>query len=692
MKKLKEELKYGKKGITLISLVVTIIVLLILAGITINMLFGENGLLNRATDATEEYSKAEAKEKVELLLSEYVIDKATGENDNFANFLRKNLQVGVAENDDNTYSFMLGEWQVVTDENKVISIEKFQLDVDKTYPNVASMKADTELTDGQLVQTESYWDKQYGGSAYYDIVNSTSLTVEDGKCMQLNNGLYAELHPINDTVTANQFGAYGDEEHDDSEAIQKALNSGYSNVSFESERYKFGKMIKINTSNLSVIGNNTTLFWDVSVPLDLYQVYIEGKANEHLNNINILGLNFENGNTLHTGESSQLLIVWADNILIDSCDFTILEIEDNNTRETTNLWLHTGWKNIEISNCTFNNLSYGPRGGNIWAASYGDENYIAENLTIKNNHFEHTGVDEAIAINFGHIENVDIKNNNIYIHEEKTETPGIVNITLGNSGICKNVNFMDNQVTAESQGMLISVAGGKGSDNINIKNNNIEYKLISTNILYSQSFISTRGRNTTNINVDGNNIKYHNTLDSYIAEGAIINGNNLRFINNNIEISGKLKYLLLSTNNNDVILENNNIIINDELEAGVIGGYKEVGKIQVRNNVIDLKGNWYNIIDISGNLNNDIIIENNKFNMMSNSTWSAESHKFFNGYNLLISNYDIKLNGNTLLSNQSSTQILANLAYHKDTIMKKIEMNNNNYGIFKKIRLLWEHY
>ena len=93
MKKLKEELKYGKKGITLISLVVTIIVLLILAGITISMLFGENGLLNRATDATEEYSKAEAKEKVELLLSEYVIDKATGENDNFANFLRKNLQV-----------------------------------------------------------------------------------------------------------------------------------------------------------------------------------------------------------------------------------------------------------------------------------------------------------------------------------------------------------------------------------------------------------------------------------------------------------------------------------------------------------------------------------------------------------------------------------------------------------------------
>ena len=39
------------KGITLIALVVTIIVLLILAGISITMLTGQNGILNRATEA-----------------------------------------------------------------------------------------------------------------------------------------------------------------------------------------------------------------------------------------------------------------------------------------------------------------------------------------------------------------------------------------------------------------------------------------------------------------------------------------------------------------------------------------------------------------------------------------------------------------------------------------------------------------
>ena len=42
------------RGITLIALVITIIVLLILAGVTIATLTGENGILTKATDAKEQ--------------------------------------------------------------------------------------------------------------------------------------------------------------------------------------------------------------------------------------------------------------------------------------------------------------------------------------------------------------------------------------------------------------------------------------------------------------------------------------------------------------------------------------------------------------------------------------------------------------------------------------------------------------
>ena len=69
MKKLKEELKYGKKGITLISLVVTIIVLLILAGVTIATLTGENGILTRASEAKEKTEEAQEKEGLELAVT-----------------------------------------------------------------------------------------------------------------------------------------------------------------------------------------------------------------------------------------------------------------------------------------------------------------------------------------------------------------------------------------------------------------------------------------------------------------------------------------------------------------------------------------------------------------------------------------------------------------------------------------------
>ena len=54
------------KGITLIALVITIIVLLILAGVTISMLTGENGILNQATNAKNATDKSEFEEQVSL--------------------------------------------------------------------------------------------------------------------------------------------------------------------------------------------------------------------------------------------------------------------------------------------------------------------------------------------------------------------------------------------------------------------------------------------------------------------------------------------------------------------------------------------------------------------------------------------------------------------------------------------------
>ena len=55
-----------QNGITLIALVITIIVLLILAGVSINAIIGENGILTNAQDATTQYEMASLAEQIQL--------------------------------------------------------------------------------------------------------------------------------------------------------------------------------------------------------------------------------------------------------------------------------------------------------------------------------------------------------------------------------------------------------------------------------------------------------------------------------------------------------------------------------------------------------------------------------------------------------------------------------------------------
>ena len=64
-----------EKGITLIALVVTIVVLLILAGVSIAMLIGENGVINKAIESNEETAKAKAREKLEVVFAEATVPK-----------------------------------------------------------------------------------------------------------------------------------------------------------------------------------------------------------------------------------------------------------------------------------------------------------------------------------------------------------------------------------------------------------------------------------------------------------------------------------------------------------------------------------------------------------------------------------------------------------------------------------------
>ena len=71
----------NEKGITLIALVITIIVLLILAGVSISAVMWENGIATKAKEAKEETDDASFLEEVEILLADHSFEKVSGNSE-----------------------------------------------------------------------------------------------------------------------------------------------------------------------------------------------------------------------------------------------------------------------------------------------------------------------------------------------------------------------------------------------------------------------------------------------------------------------------------------------------------------------------------------------------------------------------------------------------------------------------------
>ena len=83
-------------GITLIALVVTIVVLLILAGVSLNAIFSENGIIKRAQDAQNKMNNAQESDLNALFGNSGIIEKAK-EAQNAMNMAKENDEKGINE-------------------------------------------------------------------------------------------------------------------------------------------------------------------------------------------------------------------------------------------------------------------------------------------------------------------------------------------------------------------------------------------------------------------------------------------------------------------------------------------------------------------------------------------------------------------------------------------------------------------
>jgi len=109
------------KGITLIALVVTIIVLIILAGVSISLVLGDNGIITKAKQAKVTYSQAQAREKLEMVLGELQTDKATEPEYNQEDYLDKKIE----DND-------------MEVEEDIVIVDGWQFEIDRNVPKIVN--------------------------------------------------------------------------------------------------------------------------------------------------------------------------------------------------------------------------------------------------------------------------------------------------------------------------------------------------------------------------------------------------------------------------------------------------------------------------------------------------------------------------------------------------------------------------
>ena len=179
------------KGITLLALVITIIVLLILAGITISAITGDNGIIGNAEKAKEEAEIANEKE---------IVEKATVQamgNNKYGNIEENELQSELDKEtgEGKTEATNIGdEFEIIfNDSNRYYTVDKdgnvgeAQDIIEDKNPGDITVGKDGETLDGTEEKPYEIWCIE-DLVVFSNMVNGTGIRLENGNPVEITTG------------------------------------------------------------------------------------------------------------------------------------------------------------------------------------------------------------------------------------------------------------------------------------------------------------------------------------------------------------------------------------------------------------------------------------------------------------------------------------------------------------------------
>ena len=551
------------RGITLISLVVMIIVLLILSGITITMLSGENGILKNASKSKEENEYAGIYEAISIELQNYKINKTLEDVETCKDYFSQALNLETTGNNNDFYCIYKNYLvRIDGEEQKILSIDKLDINTYATYSSIYEMKKDVSLKENLYVRTLGYYSEDIGGSAYYKIINNSSIDLDEKRYIALDNGLCAMLYPINNKIDLKQVGAYGNGVNDETEILNYAF-SNFDNIYIPKGKYIVNNKVKV-TKKIYVTGSDNTEFI-----ADFDDSFIEFEKN--VKDISLESIIFDG---INNRENREFLKLYGNNINIKNCTF-------NNASMCIYL---NGVNNYNLVDNKFYNSIFGI------CSEYNSENGKITGNEIYNN--VRTGIDLISNVN-----NVEISKNSIYDNGGTgIECNGgiFTNFSvkenyIANNGYGENLNDLREGINfhgAKNTSITKNKICGNASNGIDIdgtNSNSSDYS--SENVTVAENYIENNGKksgqgliiwSSKNVNIEkntfSNNYKNNITVGSQkdselISQGISINSNRM----NGVLGDGSCYFIYLENAVENLILsENKMYAISTDVDRRII--------------------------------------------------------------------------------------------------------------------------